>query len=101
MLEGRFLLLGLVALAVVRIHSSYPASLWLYLSTTSLLTPDKSGGWSALRAQRNYLAAQHPEGVKTCACPFPLNQFCEFGERNSRCEPYLPEKKTDMLNNLS
>ncbi|TKS92003.1 BAH and coiled-coil domain-containing protein 1 [Collichthys lucidus] len=47
---------------------------------------DKSGGWSVLRAQRNYLAARHPEGVKNLRLSFPSksNHFVNLAERNSK-----------------
>lgn len=68
--EGRLLLLGLVALVLRALTVRTLLPFGFTYPPPSLLTPDKSGCWSALRAQRNYLAAQHQAQLKACACPF-------------------------------
>lgn len=66
---------GFSVLALDCEHSQFVDHFPLALPTNpSLLTPDNSGGWSVLRAQRNFLAAQHLEQLKARACPFPLNR---------------------------
>lgn len=52
-----------------------------------------------LRAQRNYLAAQHPTESLCLSFLSLSNDFWGFGERNPRCEHYLSERKSDILNN--